>query len=270
VARSLARRNGYSLEKGLHLWLTYLKAPLTCTAEGERILVAYEDLMEDPRRELFRLARFLGRQEDAQRPDLQQQVQEFLDVKLQHHRTPLLEPSDPAPPAPHLGALRLAQEVYLRLKHGGRDQLQDVPPMIEDALELLDPEIQRQRGESFEAQQKWEERLQSAAEELERLVSDGERLILVDDAQLAYRFRDQQSIPFLERGGQYWGPPPNDEVAIQEFERLRCSGASFLVFAWPAFWWLEYYGGFRTYLQSNFRCLAENNRLVAFDLRSGA
>jgi hypothetical protein len=41
-----------------------------------------------------------------------------------------------------------------------------------------------------------------------------------------------------------------------------------MVFAWPAFWWLDVYQKFHHYLRSNFAPLLENERLVVFDLRS--
>ena len=93
-------------------------------------------------------------------------------------------------------------------------------------------------------------------------------MILVDGNELGPGFiRDRQVLPFLEREGQYWGPPPDDETAINELARLRQAGANFIVFAWPAFWWLAYYAGFHRHLRSTFRCVLDNNRLVVFDLR---
>jgi hypothetical protein len=74
-------------------------------------------------------------------------------------------------------------------------------------------------------------------------------------------------VPFLQREGRYQGPPPDDETAILETKRLRQSGASFIVFAWPAFWWFDSYRGFKQYLRSNFYCTLDNDRLVAFDMR---
>ncbi len=76
-----------------------------------------------------------------------------------------------------------------------------------------------------------------------------------------------RAIPFLEKNGQYWGPPADDETAVREFERLRQAGASYIAFAWPAFWWLEHYADFARHLRSRFRCVVENQRLVVFDLR---
>ena len=75
-------------------------------------------------------------------------------------------------------------------------------------------------------------------------------------------------IPYLEKDGQYWGPPPDAKVAISELERLKNYGANFLVIGWPAFWWMETYGDFFQYLRSNYSCFLENERLVIFDLKN--
>ena len=105
-------------------------------------------------------------------------------------------------------------------------------------------------------------------EEIAALIPPGDALILVDQAEFGSEIAaGRRPIPFLERGGEYWGPPPDDATAIQEFERLRKSGASFIVFGWPAFWWFGYYPGFHHHLRSTFRCVMENERVVVFDLR---
>jgi glycosyltransferase involved in cell wall biosynthesis len=118
-------------------------------------------------------------------------------------------------------------------------------------------------------ERKWLHRLRRAAKEIKRLVPGGATFILVDEGQWAGELgADRHVLPFLERDGQYWGAPPDDATAIRELERLRRSGASFLAFAWSAFWWLDYYAEFHRYLRSNFRCVLANDRLVAFDLLS--
>ena len=114
----------------------------------------------------------------------------------------------------------------------------------------------------------WAQWLRLAAQEIRALVPREETLILVDEDRWGDEaITGRHIIPFLEQAGQYWGPPPNDDTAIGEFERLRKSGASFIVFAWPAFWWLDYYSGLRQHLLSQFRRVLENERLVVFDLR---
>jgi SAM-dependent methyltransferase len=112
-------------------------------------------------------------------------------------------------------------------------------------------------------------RLQLTAQDLANLIPKGNRFILVDQEELRELMAlGNQAVPFLEYNGQYWGPPPDSITAIQELVRLRQSGLNFIVFLWPAFWWLDYYEAFRQHLVSNFRCVQENDRLVAFNLNS--
>jgi hypothetical protein len=92
--------------------------------------------------------------------------------------------------------------------------------------------------------------------------------ILVDQGTFGNLFTaSHRIIPFLQRDGKYQETPSDDAAAIEVLERLRRSGAVAIIIAWPASWWLAYYGGFKQYLQSNFHCSANNERLIAFDLR---
>jgi hypothetical protein len=116
----------------------------------------------------------------------------------------------------------------------------------------------------------WRDQLRQAAEELIRLIPAGERFILVDEERCRSTLDTAgRAVPFLERDGEYWGPPADDAQAVEELERLRRQGIPFVAFAWPAFWWLEHYAGLKRYLRANFPCLLENDRLVVFDLRRG-
>jgi glycosyltransferase involved in cell wall biosynthesis len=111
------------------------------------------------------------------------------------------------------------------------------------------------------------ERLRMAEVDIMRLVPPGQPFILVDQSELGSDLKtDRPTVPFLEHQGQYYGLPPNDETAIRELERLRHGGCGFIVFAWPAFWWLDYYSSFRDYLNEHFVCRLANSRLIAFDL----
>ncbi|MDZ8135532.1 MAG: glycosyltransferase family A protein [Nostoc sp. DedQUE04] len=113
----------------------------------------------------------------------------------------------------------------------------------------------------------WSERLRIAMQEITSVIPAGKRLILVDENQLGCEILPQfDALPFLEHEGQYWGAPLNDEIAIRELERMRQTGASFMLIAWPAFWWLDYYSGLRNYLSSNFCRVLDNSRLIVFDL----
>jgi hypothetical protein len=112
------------------------------------------------------------------------------------------------------------------------------------------------------------EQLHLAIEEPLQLIPSGSQLILVDDGQWgnirapgAYRV-----LPFLEKDGVYWGPPPDDATAWRELERLWRTGASHIAFASPSFWWLEHFEEFACRLRAQFPCVVENERLVVFKL----
>ena len=113
----------------------------------------------------------------------------------------------------------------------------------------------------------WNHRLRLCKQDLEALIPPEDRFILVDENVAGEELgRNGRAIPFLERDGQYFGPPADDASAIREIERLRDSSATFIAFAFPALWWLEHYSVFHDYLRASYRCVFENHRLVVFDL----
>ncbi|HEX9422757.1 MAG TPA: glycosyltransferase [Pyrinomonadaceae bacterium] len=114
----------------------------------------------------------------------------------------------------------------------------------------------------------WFHRLRLALEEIAAVIPEQSAFILVDDAQwgTGKYVVGRRAIPFLECDGKYWGPPPDSAIAIEELGRLRSHGAEFIVFAWPSFWWLDFYSELHTYLQSHCRCVSKNDRLIAFKL----
>lgn len=115
---------------------------------------------------------------------------------------------------------------------------------------------------------RWTDRMEIGAREIVSVIPWGETFILVDEKLWGSgKFAGRHALPFVERDGVYWGNPPDDETAIQEAERMRRSGATFIVFAWPAFWYFDYYLRFYGYLRATYRCLLENDRLVVFELR---
>jgi hypothetical protein len=118
-----------------------------------------------------------------------------------------------------------------------------------------------------EEHRKWMEWRDLAIQDISTLIPPRNAFILVDDMKLAIEVIDGcRPMPFLERERQNWGPPRDDRSAIVELERLKQSGASFLVFTWPSFWWLDYYAELHGYLRSKYRVVMENERLVVFDL----
>jgi alpha(1,3/1,4) fucosyltransferase len=113
-------------------------------------------------------------------------------------------------------------------------------------------------------------RMRIAMAELSGLVREDDRVVLVDqneweNAKIGLPFR---TVPFLERDGEYWGPPADDAVAIAELERLRIAGATHFVLASPAFWWIEHYRGFIERVRASYRPVLQNDRLMVFDLNA--
>jgi hypothetical protein len=115
----------------------------------------------------------------------------------------------------------------------------------------------------------WMLRVGRAARDLKSLIPSSSTYILLDDGAFGERMAANLNVrAFPEDGGEYAGPPPDDETAVIELERMREDGAAFLAFGWPCFWWLTYYRGFADHLNKNFNRVLENSRLVVFDLRS--
>jgi O-methyltransferase len=101
--------------------------------------------------------------------------------------------------------------------------------------------------------------------EVSRVVPPGTPFLLVDAQQFGW-----DAVPFLERDGAYWGPPADSATAISELERLRHTGAAFIVFGWPGFWWLTHYADFARYLNVKYECSWRSKDVVIFDLRGVA
>lgn len=130
----------------------------------------------------------------------------------------------------------------------------------------LDPELCRSNSWS-----QWLGQVHQAAQDIAALVPGSTPYILVDEAKWQLHPRDLtlpgRPLPFPEQNGEYAGPPADDGSAVREFKRQWRSGACFIVFGWPAFWWLDYYTGFAEYLRSNFPYILRNERVIIYDLR---
>jgi hypothetical protein len=268
VVGSLGQRDGLSTEWALHLWLIYLRCALLHTAGRPRLLLCYEDLLDRWREKLPALAAFIGRPEKAERPEVCSAIKAFVDAGLRRHRTHGNERAALDGPSPAAEAAQIAQGIYDHLRETGLTHDHIALAMIDRAIDVLAPEVRRQKTQHEErAAREWSAHQATLERSLRELIPEGETFILVDQAQTEATVAGRRAVPFVERDGVYWGWPPDDEVAVNELERLRHSGANFLALAWPAFGWLEYYPGFFQYLCQRFPCLCENDSLTLFDLR---
>jgi glycosyltransferase involved in cell wall biosynthesis len=128
----------------------------------------------------------------------------------------------------------------------------------------VDPDLWRRHSYAHQ--------IRRAAEAITTFVSPGERFILLDDDEFNHHFGAAEvlegrfALPFPERGGRYWGHPADSESAVSELERMRAEGVRIIAIAWSAFWWLDFYCGFRDHLRTNYRCLLEADHMQVFEL----
>lgn len=85
VARSLAKRNGFDLEKGYYLWLEHMLVSLERTHNRDRIVTDYDRFLEDPARELRRIAEGLELNLNPGNPQVTDFITSFLDNSLRHN-----------------------------------------------------------------------------------------------------------------------------------------------------------------------------------------
>lgn len=85
VARSLAKRNGFDLEKGYYLWLEHTLQSLVGTEHRKRIVTDYDRFLENPVVELGRIAQGLSLTLNASDPRVPEFTTSFLDGALRHN-----------------------------------------------------------------------------------------------------------------------------------------------------------------------------------------
>lgn len=89
----------------------------------------------------------------------------------------------------------------------------------------------------------------------------------LDAAGFGETIAGRRRLPFIERHGQYFGPPVDDAHAIGELKRLQGNGATHFALLWPAFWFFDVYATFEQHLRQTHRCVLEDSRAVLFELQ---
>jgi hypothetical protein len=101
-ARSLAamswvqKRVEQPYERGLDLWLRYVRGALDHTEGRPRLLVSYDRLVGDGEREAARIAAFAGLEERLAAPESRAAVAAYLTPSLRHQRGANVTPDHPA------------------------------------------------------------------------------------------------------------------------------------------------------------------------------
>lgn len=113
--------------------------------------------------------------------------------------------------------------------------------------------------------QKW----QKIRDRLAGLLPLHESFILIDDEQVRSFLPHHNVIPFLERNGQFWGPPDSEDTAVAELERLVKAGAMYLVLVETSYWWRQQYPAFFRHLSESYPCLVDDQLMAVYELRTG-
>lgn len=138
VAKSLARREHFELQKSTLLWLGHVLSMMRHTIGAKRrILVDYDRLVQAPGRELQRMANRLNLVLDP--AELQKYERDFLDKKLQHsmHDAQDLSSGDFAMP--------LVIELYPLLQGAASDTLDIDAPILTRQVSDASVEFARHR-----------------------------------------------------------------------------------------------------------------------------
>jgi hypothetical protein len=114
----------------------------------------------------------------------------------------------------------------------------------------------------------WWPRIEASLESLQGLLEPDEPFVLIDADSWGVDeiVRGHRPVPFPERDGVYWGVPEGDEAMLSELRRRIEEGIRLVVFAWPAFWWLEEYREFAAYLTTHSREALHNDHIRVFSM----
>src|SRR5687768_16988777 len=111
---------------------------------------------------------------------------------------------------------------------------------------------------------------EQSRDDLASIAPNGEAVIIVDHDGLRNDLSEWRRVmPFVERGGRYWGLPEDDAEAVRELERQRTDRrAEFFALATSSLWFFEKFAEFGDYVRSRYPCVLANERLLVFDLRN--
>ncbi len=111
VARSLEKRNGFSLDKGYGIWFYFNLAALKASADLSRVFVSYDRFLADWETELKRCADGLGLGWPADASSLRNNMKEFIRPNLRHSHSRADDLLSTGAPEPVVRLYRLLESV---------------------------------------------------------------------------------------------------------------------------------------------------------------
>lgn len=85
VAHSLARRNGFAMEKSYVLWFEHMLLAMKHTAQAPRVFVDYDRMLREPENQLGRISKAFSLPFSSQSQAYVEYQNEFLDEGLRHN-----------------------------------------------------------------------------------------------------------------------------------------------------------------------------------------
>lgn len=147
--------------------------------------------------------------------------------------------------------------------NAGIERVSGAWPSVESYAETYQGAVFRKGGDA-----RWYDMRHAylAAQDIAALVPPGARFVLVDHGWLdEHTPGGRLVVPLIGSSRQH--SRLGNTAVVQQVDQQRQAGATFLVFAWPAFWWIDRDSALGRELRARFPCLMENQRVVVFDLR---
>jgi O-antigen biosynthesis protein len=207
VARSLEERDRLPFEKSIELWFRYTTAAIEQTAGEPRLFVFYEDYFDNWRRELRRLANFVGVPTMADDQDVLLLAEKFIDRELWHHRTSLLDIVDNNKLFFPAKALYISLRALVRIQLGTPYGNHLIDAMLDDIISSLSQYTKESQHNQevlltlLKQQQAQISQLQEVIAQRERALQEWQERSHAQQAQISQL---QEVIAQRERALQEW------------------------------------------------------------------
>ncbi len=85
VADSLKKRNGFSIEKSMHLWMKYMLNAEYYSRGYPRTFSRYDDLLKDAKQVIDKITYTLDIKLPRSFPEVKEEIESFIDPEMKHH-----------------------------------------------------------------------------------------------------------------------------------------------------------------------------------------
>ncbi len=117
-------------------------------------------------------------------------------------------------------------------------------------------------------QRRWRRRVERLERTLIQVISEGERIVFVDDDSFEpLRIGPRSTMPLWLRDGESWGVPGSEAEIIEELIQRRAEGATHVAVAWTASWVLDLHGLVRAHLATVAREIHTDGELTIHEFR---